>query len=805
MLRSNNMAQAQGKAFDSTYSRLERAATAAARRNDAMLLYVPDNPSNVLQFSAGYTPSTVGTPVGRLMDMQYGAPTLGPEMAVNGGFDTDSKWNKGVNVTISGGLAVSSGLGASGVHFVSQSISLQAGKTYRFSYTINRVSGTGGLSLQAGSVVGSMRTASGTYVETFTISGTGALYVMSRGDGGFVGSIDNISVREVIEAPMVLGGSVIPNGDFSAGGTGWSAWPFTTGTITIDTGAAVFDNVGPAGMIVTNTQLSPGKSYLVTYTLSGVVAGSIRPESTAGGYIGVSRWYNGTYSEVIAVTGSGGGFALKAATTFTGTVDNISVREIISMGSRSPELVVNGAMTSWSADNPVGWSLSMVETASEYVTQAAGGLRLVSSAGNFAEAFQNICVIGKTYEAIVEVTNCSGTGSFSNTSLVPFTFTAPGIYRAVFTAAGTSVGVKRGSPGVAVDFTIASISVKEVYGYHCLQTTAANKPTIACIPRKRGPELVANGSFDSAPTGWTGYNGTLSVVSGRLRLTEDADGFGVRAKYLLDTVPGKTYQVSADGFSGTGPLLVVAVANGDTTAYGTNLGRADTSVSGRLFFTFVATGALTSLIVSAPAVAGQFGEFDNISVAEVLEWSNAIQLDGADDWMDVTFRDYFVGGGYTFVGAWSGPVTGNSAFVLAQSSTSDVDPLCSPLFVPSGSNHVSIFERGDTAQVGISGSSYSLDTLQGSACVELLQTSGGGTGNYKGWRSGALVRNINYTRVAESLTTNRVTLGASQRTSVSGFSKGNFALLCWSANVMPDADRRAIGRFASYLIGEPYV
>lgn len=794
MLRSNNMARAVGRAFSSTYSRLEKAAIAAARRNDAMLLYVPDNPSNVLQFSAGYTPSLVGSPVGRLMDMQYGTPTLGPEMAVNGGFDTDSGWNKGVNVTISGGLAVSSGLGASGVHFVSQLISLQAGKTYRFSYTINRVSGTGGLSLQAGSVVGSMRTASGTYVETFTLFGTGALYVMSRGDGGFVGSIDNISVREVIEAPMVLGGSAIANGDFSAGGTGWSAWPFTTGTITIDTGAAVFDNVGPAGMIVTNTQLSPGKSYLVTYTLSGVVAGSIRPESTAGGYIGVSRWYNGTYSEVIAVTGSGGGFALKAATTFTGTVDNISVREIISMGSRSPELVVNGAMTSWSADNPVGWSLSMTETASEYVTQAAGGLRLVSSSGNFAEAFQNICVVGKTYEAIVEVTACAGTGSFSNTSLVPFTFTSPGIYRAVFTAVGTSVGVKRGSPGVAVDFTIGSISVKEVYGYHCLQTTAANKPTIARIPRKRGVELIVNGSFDSDLNGWgQGNTGASTVTWSAGQALFNTNGVdGARLRQQVSVTPGKTYWVSCYATPSLSTALGTSPGGAELTGY----------MSGSVGFAYTAVG--TSFWLNTVTVTNGV-TLDNVSVREVLEWSNAVQIDGTDDWMDVTFRDYFAGGSYTFVGAWTGPVTGNSSFVLAQSNTSDVDPLCSPLFVPSGSNHVSIFERGDTAQVGISGSSYSLDTLQGSACVELLQTSGGGTGNYKGWRGGALVRNINYTRVVESLTTNKVTLGASQRTSVSGFAKGTFALLCWSANVMPDADRRDIGRFASYLIGEPYV
>lgn len=672
MLRSNCMARAVGRAFSSTYARLEKAAIAAARRNDAMLLYVPDNPSNVLQFSAGYTPSTVGTPIGRLLDMQYGAPTLGPELLPATKFTDDfSGWASvlGTVSVVGGRLRTARGVATGGR--AAAPISCIPGRTYR------------------------------------------------------------------IAVDRYLGG------------------------------------VSSAGFVV-----------------------AISPTSTVGNILS-NYGSTGPYSATFIATQSSHWIALDTGTGSEGQYceyDNVSVREVIEApGSRGEEKTSNGDFSLWSNDNPVNWGLSFVESATEYVTQGAPGVRLVSTAGAFNEIAQNVGLVnGRTYEVTVQISACDGTGAVSNASSSPVSFTAPGWYRAVFTAIGGSIGLKRSVGGTPCDFTVTYLSCREVFGFHGSQATAANKPTLVRIPRKSGPDLVINGGFDS-PANWSVISTTIS--GGSLALAVQF----AYAQQTIELKPGASYVVSytVTASSGTYPLALSGSGfTGVTTTIPAVVGRNSVVV------TCVNTTNLLKLI--APNT-GTSVTIDNVSVREVLEWSNAVQIDGTDDWMDLSYRDYFVGGSYTFVGAWAGPVTGNSAFVLAQSSTSDVDPLCSPLFVPSGSNHVSIFERGDTAQVGISGSSYSLDTLQGSACVELLQTSSGATGNYKGWCSGALVRNINYTRVAESLTTNRVTLGTSQRTSVSGFSKGSFALLCWSANVMPDADRRAIGRFASYLIGEPYV
>ncbi len=123
MLRSNAMQRAVGRAFDRTYDRLERGAIAAARRNNAMLLYVPDVPGAALQFALGaYAIAPAGSPVGRLLDMQYGAPKLGPELLP----ETKFVDNYTFNFPLAGKASVSVGSTLSGpgtnVNFATNSV-----------------------------------------------------------------------------------------------------------------------------------------------------------------------------------------------------------------------------------------------------------------------------------------------------------------------------------------------------------------------------------------------------------------------------------------------------------------------------------------------------------------------------------------------------------------------------------------------------------------------------------------------------------------------------------------------------------
>ena len=65
--------------------------------------YDPSDLTTLFQDSAGTTPVTaVEQPVGLMLDKSKGL-ALGAELVTNGDFATDTGWNKGVGVTISGG------------------------------------------------------------------------------------------------------------------------------------------------------------------------------------------------------------------------------------------------------------------------------------------------------------------------------------------------------------------------------------------------------------------------------------------------------------------------------------------------------------------------------------------------------------------------------------------------------------------------------------------------------------------------------------------------------------------------------
>lgn len=71
--------------------------------------YDPSDMSTLFQDSAGLTPVTaVEQPVGLALDKRLGA-IAGPELLVNGNFDTDTDWAKGTGWSISGGRAIHTG------------------------------------------------------------------------------------------------------------------------------------------------------------------------------------------------------------------------------------------------------------------------------------------------------------------------------------------------------------------------------------------------------------------------------------------------------------------------------------------------------------------------------------------------------------------------------------------------------------------------------------------------------------------------------------------------------------------------
>ena len=120
-------------------------------------------------------------------------PEYGSELVTNGDFATDSDWIKGTGWTISGGTANCDGTQTPNT-LLYQNIGHSSNTLYRLQFTIsNYVSGTIDFALD--NPFFGAANSNGTFVFDITPSSVGNFIV--RADENFVGSIDNVSVKEI--------------------------------------------------------------------------------------------------------------------------------------------------------------------------------------------------------------------------------------------------------------------------------------------------------------------------------------------------------------------------------------------------------------------------------------------------------------------------------------------------------------------------------------------------------------------------------------------------------------------------------
>lgn len=205
--------------------------------------------SNLLQkASIITTPTAYDT--GKILSVKP-VQTYGPELVTNGDFATDSDWTKGSSWSISGGTANSNG-GTASTLSSTPLPSLVVGKTYKTTYTItNRLSGSTGINATT-SFYGSNNTdVYHSEVATYVVvakcaSASGDIRFYSN---GFNGSIDNVSVKEVLNADFDFTrnssatrvgsngliqdvASNLPRIDYTGGVGSWKFEPQRTNTIT---------------------------------------------------------------------------------------------------------------------------------------------------------------------------------------------------------------------------------------------------------------------------------------------------------------------------------------------------------------------------------------------------------------------------------------------------------------------------------------------------------------------------------------------------------------------------------------------
>ena len=224
---------------------------------------------------------------------------IGSEEIVNGDFATDSDWSKGTGWSISGGKAISDG--TSGSSNLTQGGAVTPGKTYKITITVSDYV-SGNVQVSAGAAPRGTMTANGTYTFYQYATPANGFYVIAQSN--FVGSIDNVSVKEVGQ-----------NWTF---GTGWS----------MGDGKAVCDGSQTGNSSIQQSGIAQvGNIYKITFDL--VVSSGFINYVNLGGWIdGTNLTTSGTYTYYTDTTTATDNLGIAASADFTGSIDNVSIIEI---------------------------------------------------------------------------------------------------------------------------------------------------------------------------------------------------------------------------------------------------------------------------------------------------------------------------------------------------------------------------------------------------------------------------------------------------------------------------------------------
>ncbi len=411
----------------------------------------------------GTKPSIIMTPTAYedgVLNSVKPPKTFGSELVTNGTFDTDSDWTLGTGWSIANGKAsFDENIGGAGN--IEQNIGTVIGRTYKLH--INTLESNGGnIAYNLGGGFVFINQVLPNNIYTIYVTATSS-FIQLRGSSNFIGSIDNVSVKEVIDADFdftrgssatrvnekgliqdvqILSGELVQNGDFEQIGSeevsngdfeqigseqvvngdfSDNSWWGLDLVWSISNGSA---NCIGSGTIYKGGILTIGKTYKVQVEISSYTSGTLtypNASYTLPSAVGSYTFYYKANSQTISFTG----------TSFTGSIDNVSVKEV----GQDWEFTDGATIT----DN---------------------GVRIVSD-GTLQKITQNnILTVGKQYKIQYEILeNNSGELKLSSSfGLTPIPSTV-GTHTVYAEALQTFLSILRVS---TCDITITNISVKEV-------------------------------------------------------------------------------------------------------------------------------------------------------------------------------------------------------------------------------------------------------------------------------------------------------------------------------------------------------
>jgi len=227
--------------------------------------------------------------------------TAGSEQVVNGDFASDTSWTKGTGWTISGGKANCDGTQVADT-VLYQNCGIELGKTYLIEYSVSNLS-AGNVRLYIGgtSISSIYRGANGTYTQQIYAEGVG--FISIQGDVNFIGSIDNISIKEV--QGFASPSAETPLGAFKlVEDTSTGEHVIYKASVTVTSGATVsysfFAKKGERNVIQTFNFVGGGYSNGADFDLStGIVSNQI---SGSGKMLALSNgWYRCEFTSIALV------------------------------------------------------------------------------------------------------------------------------------------------------------------------------------------------------------------------------------------------------------------------------------------------------------------------------------------------------------------------------------------------------------------------------------------------------------------------------------------------------------------------
>jgi hypothetical protein len=204
--------------------------------------------------------------------------TLGSELVTNGDFATDSDWTLESGWSISNGKLLGTLSNSTNAY---QPEALETGKIYQITYEISNYS-QGGVRFQfaggGGTVNGTSNFSNGVFTEKLkaTVNHTSIRFRSLTTDGGFTASIDNVSVKEVIDADF----------DFSrpttGSATGIGSRENSSGNIeSVAADLPRIDYLGGTGHILLEPQSTNTATYSNDFTQGVLFNGSSNPSTSS--------------------------------------------------------------------------------------------------------------------------------------------------------------------------------------------------------------------------------------------------------------------------------------------------------------------------------------------------------------------------------------------------------------------------------------------------------------------------------------------------------------------------------------------